>query len=375
MKKQLVALMSAVVLLFALTASPAMALNGDALILDENLSLECDPDEVLIHGFNMTPESRAEFDAFIARTKISAHNGISEDFGTATEYTEGRGVALTPTSSIDVSSIYRSDEGFSTYNVVPIDEIDPIKGPTPDYVGSDEKGAHYYAFSKRGDLYSAAYTKVKLPTSIGTRYNSSTGKSLRHAFISLGIMGPWHGVDIGIMNDGTGWFPYYNDVADNNHFKMFNAADQVAPSGTVYAVINAAIIDKITMQMSVQYQDASGAPLRNFWYQFGIKDGTFEYGVNQRIYCSIYRFASLVQMPGAVDDRNDGTFMTAGMFTGSQVYDYTGKYNLWGMFSDTMEKAWAVWKSRIYINHPAETDKTNCTETFSIHHSANPWWS
>lgn len=69
-----------------------------------------------------------------------------------------------------------------------------------------ESGAYYYAYSPYITGYSKVKGYIELPNSI----NTNCGK--RNAYISFGVLGQYGGIDIGIMNSGEGWKPFYFDV-------------------------------------------------------------------------------------------------------------------------------------------------------------------
>ena len=69
-------------------------------------------------------------------------------------------------------------------------------------------GAYYIAYSPFRDDYNRITSYVRLPTFVET----NDGK--RDAFISFGIQGQYGYIDMGIMNSGKGWKPYYNDNGD-----------------------------------------------------------------------------------------------------------------------------------------------------------------
>ena len=69
-------------------------------------------------------------------------------------------------------------------------------------------GAYYIAYSPFRDDYTRVTSHVRLPTKIETNNGKRTG------FISFGVQGQYGYIDMGIMNSGKGWKPYYNDNGD-----------------------------------------------------------------------------------------------------------------------------------------------------------------
>ena len=93
-------------------------------------------------------------------------------------------------------------------------------------------GAHYYAYSPYSIEYSKVRGLIQLPDSINTNY----GK--RNSYISSGILGINGGINIGLINNGTGWRPFhyfiktqemfcYNEYRSNNETKFIEIEIEV----------------------------------------------------------------------------------------------------------------------------------------------------
>ncbi len=213
-----------------------------------------------------------------------------------------------------------------------------------------DKGAHYYVFSGYSNTYSEAYTNIVLPSDF---YNKD---GARNGYISLGIKGKEHGVDAGLGNTGSGWFPYAYDAGHT--FTTFT--EYTAPGDATNAMVSVKPVDTSTIHMYVQFLDASGNPVgRTFDRDIPIASGNFV-KYNNKIMCSFYRFASLV--PVAEDDQYDGTYMTGAKFTECQLYNGSN-YESWGIYTDRVQNAWIISSGKITV------DCTTYNDTFDIRHS------
>lgn len=238
--------------------------------------------------------------------------------------------------------------GTGSVSTRAIDDVSVIKGSA--IFHETGVGAHYYAFGGRNTNYSEAFTNVKLPNRL------NVGE--RNAYISLGIHGEQRGVDLGITNTGSGWMPCYYD-GHSGTFATYPG--YVAPSSATSAIMTATIIDTATVQLYVQFTDASGNYVgTSFWKQLPVAEGNFTY-VGGKVRCQFYRFASLVPKHGTTDNQMDSTYMLNGQFTGCQLYNGSS-YVSWGIGSSNMVNVWKVSPERISVSY------TGTTDTFSIDH-------
>ena len=83
------------------------------------------------------------------------------------------------------------------------------------------KGEILYDYKKgSGAYYRDDYNRI---TSYVRLPFVETNDGKRDAFISFGIQGQYGYIDMGIMNSGKGWKPYYNDNGD-----LINFDDDIA---------------------------------------------------------------------------------------------------------------------------------------------------
>lgn len=213
-----------------------------------------------------------------------------------------------------------------------------------------DKGAHYYAFSVESTNYTEAFSNIKLPTG----FNNGN----RNGYISLGIWGS-HGIDLGLCNEGNGWFPYIYDV--NHSFSRYNDY-YTAPSSAKNAIITVKPVSTTSVNMYVQFLNSSGTNVGNTF------DRTITVSTNNLVYsggkikCRFYRFASLVPLDGYTDNRSDGTSMTGGKFTNCQLYNGSN-YVSWGINTARMANVWRIYPGKISLSY------TTYNDTFSINHS------
>ena len=224
-----------------------------------------------------------------------------------------------------------------------IDDVVVLKGSA--LFTEQGVGAHYYAFSGYGTGYSEAFSNIKLPTGFNNR-------NIRNGYISLGVTGTAHGVDMGLRNSGSGWHPYVYDVGHN-----FSAFTQyTAPRTATNAVIVVKPISTTKIAMYIRFVNAAGQTVgTTFDRTITVSSGNFVYS-GGRIACRYYRFASLV--PTGNDNQSDGTYMTGGQFTNCQLYNRSN-YVSWGINTPRVTNAWKVSSSKITLTYGATNDSFN----------------
>lgn len=244
----------------------------------------------------------------------------------------------------------------------PVPEIEPqslgdytVKQYTGTYYFIEKCGGYYYAYSPMGTSYQSAFVNVKLPTGLNRA-------GVRNAYISLGIQGSRHGIDLGICNQGSGWMPYSNDVGEgttaNPAFVRYSG--YAAPSSAVSAIMTAKPISTTQVYLYVQFQDASGNNVGTaFERNISVASGNLKMS-GSKVSCQFFRFASLV--PLGADNQGDGSYMTGGMFRNCQLYNGS-KYVSWGIGSGTVKDCFAVSPSHITLSYSGQND------TFNIRHN------
>lgn len=266
----------------------------------------------------------------------------------ATPNTKGlesaRRAPLTPTGIIG---------RFPTATARYIDELVVVKGSA--LFQESAVGAHYYAFSDYSSSYYEAFANIKLPTS----YNNAN--NTRNGYISLGIYGSAHGIDLGLKNDGSGWYPYSYDVGQT--FTDYTAYR--APSTATNAIITVNPVDTTTVRMYVQFLDSNGNNVGTAFNQnIAVASGNLQYSGGY-IACRFYRFASLVPIPPNPDNQKDSSYILGGQFTNCLLYQRsTSSYVSWGIDTARVTNAWKVSPERISLSYSTYND------TFAIDHWA-----
>jgi len=238
-----------------------------------------------------------------------------------------------------------------TYQEDIIDDAKVIKNRVWDGYEKNT-GAHYYAYSPYKTGYSKVTTYIELPNDL----NTNNGK--RNAYISLGVLGLNGSIDLGIMNSGVGWLPYYYDIKTGD-FKAFK--DDIAPTGTKIIGIEIDVTITATAIFNISFRKSNLSILQSFSTK--IDASHILVYENSKVKLRFYRFASLC--PVEADNQNDGTYMLGGKFTGLTIVN-NDKAESWGISSDNIEVSWLVSSSRIRFSYQDDED------SFSINHTKNP---
>ena len=231
-----------------------------------------------------------------------------------------------------------------------VDDLTVIKGSA--LFRERGVGAHYYAFSTYSSSYTSAFANIQLPSGFNNNGNA------RNGFVCLGIYGSDHGIDLGLINKGSGWVPYHYDVG---HGSAYTYPDTyMAPSTATNAIITVKPVNTTTVHMYVQFTNSAGSyvdtPLDT---DIRVSAGNLTTASNGRINCRFYRFASLV--PYGSDNQSDGTYMTGGRSLYCQLYNGSS-YVGWGKDSSTMQNVWKVSSDKISLSFAGNND------TYSIRH-------
>lgn len=214
-------------------------------------------------------------------------------------------------------------------------------------------GAHYYVYSPYKTGYSKVTSYIELPKDL----NTNNGK--RNAYISFGVLGLYGSIDIGIMNSGKGWLPYYNDINKGN-FVTFQ--DYIAPTGTTIIGIEIDVTYSKKIFVSFSFRNSNLAILKSTSKPIEIKASHILVYENNKVKFRFFRFASLC--PDGKDNQNDGTYMLGGKFTGLTIVN-NGKAESWGISSDNVDVAWLVSSRKISYKYNGNE------ESFSISHRLN----
>ena len=229
-----------------------------------------------------------------------------------------------------------------------IDDVAVIKGSA--LFTESGVGAHYYAYSGYSNTYTEAFANIKLPTG----FNNNNGA--RNGYISLGITGSVHGIDMGLGNDGSGWHPIVYDVG--NKFTAFS--EYTAPSNATNALITVKPVNSTTVHLYIQFLNSSGANVgRAFDRDITVESGNLV-SSGGKMMCRYYRFDSLV--PVGTDNQSDGTYMTGGQIMNCQLYNGSN-YVSWGINTARVTNAWKVSSNKISLSY------TTYNDIFAIRHS------
>ena len=230
-----------------------------------------------------------------------------------------------------------------------IDTVSVMKGSA--LFNETGKGAHYYAYSSYSGTYGEAYATIKFPTGLNNANNT------RNAYIALGIAGVDHGIDMGLVNTGSGWYPFYFDVG--NVFAEF--PQYMAPSTATQAQITVTPETTTTVRMWINYMDSNENSVGTaFNKTITINSGNLV-EQNGNIMCRYYRFASLV--PKITDNQQDGSYMTGGQIADMSLYNKnTSTWDSWGIWTARVSDAWRVSPERVTVS------STNYCDTFNIRH-------
>jgi hypothetical protein len=240
-------------------------------------------------------------------------------------------------------------------------DVSCIKSPsffTPEM----NNGAHYYAGAEYSSKYQEAFANIKLPTS----YNNASNN--RNGCIAFGIYGSVKGIDMGLKNEGSGWFPVVYDPHMNTVNSAINAEHRfttyTAPSTATNAIITVNPVSVTSVRMYVQFKDANGNNVGTTFDQtIDVAPGNLTADNAGNILCRFYRFASLIPVSGYTDNLQDSSYMLGGEFTNAHLYNrQTQSYETWGIYTNRVVSAWIVYPTRCWLSC------TTTGEAFTIDH-------
>ena len=211
-------------------------------------------------------------------------------------------------------------------------------------------GAYYIAYSPFRDDYTRVTSYVRLPTFVET----NDGK--RDGFISFGIQGQYGYIDMGIMNSGKGWKPYYNDNGD-----LISFDDDIAKKEVKIMGLEIQVESKKKVFFAVSYRDIDGNELRDTKWIHIPCSHIFEGNLEDKPNLRFYRFVSLVNNKdkGVPDNQKDKTALIDGTF-GDLVIMVDNLGKKWGIDLHYVEASWKVSPKKI------ELTKRDDYDNFSI---------
>ena len=238
-------------------------------------------------------------------------------------------------------------EGSSSEDIY---ETEIIKNKILDGCEKDNR-AYYIAYSP----YITSINKFALYIYLPTSLNTNEGK--RNAIIACGILGKYGFLDMGIINSGKGWQPYYNNNGEITISDEYISNEKVKIIGIVIEIFSK---NKLLFNMSFREFDHS--ILKFFGAQIYYSH-LYEKDEESNPIFRIYRFASLVndEGNGIPDYQNDQTYMVNGKFVTPVIY-LNGEENEWRIVGKYIEACWKMSAKRVEFSY------TDQDETFSIRH-------
>ena len=207
-------------------------------------------------------------------------------------------------------------------------------------------GAYYIAYSPFRDDYTRVTSYVRLPTFVET----NDGK--REGFISFGIQGQYGYIDIGIMNSGKGWKPYYNDNGDLISFDDYTSKEDVKLIG-----IDVKIQSKKKVIFAVSFRDLNEKILYDSFSKGIYCSHIFEGNLEDKPNLRFYRFVSLVNNKdkGVPDNQKDNTALINATFA-DLVIMINNEGKTWGINGPNIEASWKVSPKKIEFSCGVDFD-------------------
>ena len=213
-------------------------------------------------------------------------------------------------------------------------------------------GAYFIAYSPYNIGYDNITTRIYLPSSL----NTNEGK--RKAFISFGVEGKNGYIEMGIVNSGDGWSPYYSD---NGYITVFNGYNKFP--NIKFIDMKVEFFYDRKMMFRLTYRDPYTKIIEYFNTEIYAAH-ILEYE-NDKVKSRLYRFVSLIndESNGVPDDQNDHTYMINGKFAGlCLLINGSVLCTDWVIPNNIVEESWLVSSKRIEFSYEEDN------EYFSIKH-------
>jgi len=214
-------------------------------------------------------------------------------------------------------------------------------------------GAHYYAQTKYSSDYWNVIGTIDLRT-LSLNLRTANDKN-RVAVMSLNVLTELGVVDIGIENEGNGWFAFF-------YSGHLNKSAQSPPYNQDYTKKEYPTAKKVEFSIDAKIEDGQDRVIGHFRFldrysrelgtellTFYVPRGEFYrvdgYG-NPKL--RFTRFMSLLPHGAdntAAKDETDFSYMRKAKFTGLQLYHRTQGYQVWNM--DRVDYAWSVQTANI----------------------------
>ena len=245
--------------------------------------------------------------------------------------------------------IIKIQEGSSSEDIY---ETEIIKNKILDGCERDNR-AYYIAYSP----YITSINKFALYIYLPTSLNTNEGK--RNAIIACGILGKYGFLDMGIINSGKGWQPYYNNNGEITISDEYISNEKVKIIGIVIEIFS-----KNKLQVNFSFREIDYSVLKYVHIQIYYSH-LFEKDEEGNPIFRIYRFASLVndEDNGIPDYQNDQTYMINGRFITPVLYLNSIEYE-WRIGGKFIEACWKTSSKRVEFSYTDED------ETFSITHDS-----
>ena len=235
-------------------------------------------------------------------------------------------------------------------------------------------GAHYYVLGEFSSSYWNVIGTIDLRDSTWNLVSAQCTK--RVACISLGIMTGLASVDIGIENEGRGWFPfYYSGKWDRGSWNE-GYGKKTVPDDMVETVtfsIDAKIDSEGSKDKLIghfTFHGSGGSELDYQMLEFSVPKGDlYQRDSNGNPLVRFTRFMSLLPFAGdkvvPAKDAADWSYMRNIRFTDLQLYHRQQGYQIWNM--EHIDRAWSVQTANIE-NLQISQDGTG-SDTFSVWHT------
>ena len=229
-------------------------------------------------------------------------------------------------------------------------ETEIIKNKILDGCEKDNR-AYYIAYSPYITSISAFAFYIHLPTSL------STNEGKRNAIIVGGILGKYGFLDMGIINSGKGWQPYYNENGEKTISDEYISNEKIKIIGIVIEIFS-----KNKLQLNLGFREKDNSALAYVHIPIYYSH-LYEKDEEGNPIFRIYRYASLVndEDNGIPDYQNDQTYMVNGKIVTPVIY-LNGEEKEWRIGGKHIEACWKMSAKRVEFSY------TDQDETFSIRH-------
>ena len=208
-------------------------------------------------------------------------------------------------------------------------------------------GGYYYVYSNNSTENSGVSALFELSDLLSTL-------NLRHGYLIIGIEGIKSKIDIGLLNNGTGWRPLY-DIIFNKNMTVF---DEYNSEENKNIKLEIKVTNERMILVCFKFYDANKVFLRKLNFVIDATDN-LPYEGNKVKVC-FYRCMSLVPK-NVIDDKNDGTYMSNIKISELKIIK-NNKEKPWGISSKNIQYSFKVNPAYVKI------DYKKSEETFSIIH-------